>query len=147
MEQQKEVQTYAYDSFGQLIRENNQALDKTFIYSYNNIGNITNVKAYAYTTAETPSGSYTQKAYAYHSTYPDRLITYGNKSISYNSLGCPVAYGNKLFSWTNGKLTRTLTRIQAVHRKVFVLAMMHTETVFQKCMNMIPGPITPEISL
>ena len=52
---------FVYDSFGQLIRENNQALDKTFIYSYNNIGNITNVKAYAYTTAETPSGSFLSK--------------------------------------------------------------------------------------
>lgn len=32
----------------QLIRENNKALDKTYIYSYNEIGNITSVKNYTY---------------------------------------------------------------------------------------------------
>lgn len=36
--------TYVYDGFGQLVRENNKALDKTYIYSYNEIGNITVVK-------------------------------------------------------------------------------------------------------
>ena len=38
--------SYTYDEFGQLIRENNEPLDKTFIYEYNDIGNITLVKAY-----------------------------------------------------------------------------------------------------
>lgn len=39
-------------SYCQLIRENNQALDKTFIYEYDGIGNITSVKKYAYTTGD-----------------------------------------------------------------------------------------------
>ena len=30
-----------YDSFARIVRENNQMLDKTFVYYYNNIGNIT----------------------------------------------------------------------------------------------------------
>lgn len=34
------------------------------VYNYNEIGNITNVKTYAYTTAATPSGPYTEKALA-----------------------------------------------------------------------------------
>ena len=35
---------YTYDDYGQLIREDNKILDKTFVYEYNNIGNIVNVK-------------------------------------------------------------------------------------------------------
>ena len=45
------------DSFGQLVRENNEGLDKTPIYSYNELGNITSVKTYAYSTEATPSGT------------------------------------------------------------------------------------------
>jgi YD repeat-containing protein len=32
--------TYTYDEYGQLVRENNQALDKSFQYEYNGICNI-----------------------------------------------------------------------------------------------------------
>ena len=30
--------------FARIVRENNEGLDKTFIYNYNGIGNITSVK-------------------------------------------------------------------------------------------------------
>ena len=66
--------------YGQLTREDNAALDKTFIYSYNEIGNITSVKTYAYAEAgTTPTGSYTTKSYTYDGT---NKITRG----SYESL-------------------------------------------------------------
>lgn len=38
--------TYKYDQYGQLIRENNEGLDKTFIYEYNNIGKAPNYSQY-----------------------------------------------------------------------------------------------------
>ncbi len=99
--------TYTYDSFGQLIRENNKALDKTYIYSYNEIGNVASVKAYPYTTADTPSGSPSSTSFTYgDSTHPDRLTRYGYNNISYNSIGYPVSYGDKKFVWTKGKLIR-----------------------------------------
>ena len=98
--------SYEYDSFGQLIRENNQGLDKTYVYEYNGIGNITSVKAYAYTTATTPSGSYTTTSLTYGSSISDRLTKYGINNISYNSIGYPTAIGNKKYVWTKGKLTR-----------------------------------------
>jgi hypothetical protein len=46
----EQYKRYTYDQYGQLVREDNQALAKTFVYAYNNNGNITSVKAYAYTT-------------------------------------------------------------------------------------------------
>lgn len=32
--------TYEYDEYGQIIRENNKVLNKTFVYGYDSIGNI-----------------------------------------------------------------------------------------------------------
>ena len=52
--------TYVYDAFGQLIRENNEGLDKTFVYEYNKIGNIIGVKEYDFTLSDTPSGTCTE---------------------------------------------------------------------------------------
>ena len=46
----EQYKRYTYDQYGQLVREDNQALAKTFVYAYNNNGNITSVQAYAYTT-------------------------------------------------------------------------------------------------
>ena len=52
------VTTYTYDEYGQLIREDNQGLDKTIEYVYNGIGNIESVKTYDYTPKGTePSGT------------------------------------------------------------------------------------------
>ena len=42
--------TYAYDSFDQLVRENNQAAGKTWTYAYDDGGNIRSKTEYAYTT-------------------------------------------------------------------------------------------------
>jgi hypothetical protein len=41
----EQYKRYTYDQYGQLMREDNQALAKTFVYAYNNNGNITSVKA------------------------------------------------------------------------------------------------------
>ncbi|MBQ1261273.1 MAG: hypothetical protein IIX96_04605, partial [Clostridia bacterium] len=35
--------TFKYDTYGQLIRENNKPLDKTFIYEYNNNGSLVKI--------------------------------------------------------------------------------------------------------
>ena len=63
-------------SLAQPIRENNKSLDKTYIYSYNGIGNITSVKEYLYTVGAV-SGTPTATAYTYNSAHPDRLTTFG----------------------------------------------------------------------
>ena len=99
---------FKYDSFGQLVRENNQALDKTLIYCYDNNGNVTNVKSYGYTTADTPTGTSSQNIYTYDSIHKDRLtgVKLGSFTtpLSYNSIGYPITYGNKRFEWDNGRL-------------------------------------------
>lgn len=61
--------TYMYDQYGQLIRENNEGLDKTFVYEYDSIGNIISVKESDFTLSNTPSGACTEKSYTYNTTY------------------------------------------------------------------------------
>ena len=106
VKENNKLSTYQYDKIGQLIRENNKHLDKTFIYSYNEIGNITSVKTYAYAEAGTaPTGSYTTKSYTYDGTHKDRLTNFNGTGISYNTVGCPTKYQGKSLTWVKGKLT------------------------------------------
>ena len=98
--------TYAYDKYGQLTRENNFSLDKTYVYLYNEDGNVIKVQQYAYTTAATPMGTATEKTYTYDTTHPDRLINYNGTAISYNSIGCPTTYKGYTATWTKGKLSK-----------------------------------------
>ena len=89
--------------FGQLVRENNQALDKTFIYSYNGIGNITKVESYSYTTGEV-GGTPSEDTYVYSSSAPDMLTSFNGKSITYDGNGCVKSYDGWTYTWQNGKL-------------------------------------------
>lgn len=98
--------TYMYDQYGQLIRENNEGLDKTFVYEYDSIGNIISVKEYDFTLSNTPSGTCTEKSYTYNTTYPDRLTNYNGSAIYYDSMGYPTSYGSHQFTWDKGKLAR-----------------------------------------
>ena len=99
--------TYEYDIYGQLIREDNLALDKTFVYEYNDIGNIVSVKTYDFTPQSSAlTGDYTQKVYTYDATYLDRLVNCGGTSVSYNAMGCPTTYNGYSASWTRGKLSK-----------------------------------------
>ena len=95
---------YVYDDFGQLIRENNKALDKTFIYCYDSIGNISKVESYPYTIGAV-SGDSTDQAYNYDATHSDRLIDFNGKSILYNNKNCPIRYHDRILTWNRGKLT------------------------------------------
>ena len=107
--------TYVYDSFGQLVRENNKALDKTFVYSYNGIGNIANVKTYAYTTGAV-SGTPVITSYTYDGTQVDRLTSFGGKAITYDANGCVNTYDDWTYTWTKGKLTKRVrgTRLSGI---------------------------------
>ena len=91
--------TYEYDAYGQLSKEVNNVLDKTFDYVYNGIGNILSVKT-------TPTGgAATTTQFTYGDTaYPDRLTKVGGKAITYDALGCPLSYDGKTFTWSKGKL-------------------------------------------
>ena len=103
---ESDYRTYEYDHFGQLVRENNERLDKTFIYQYNEVGNVSSVEEYNFTLCNTPDGDYSIKRYTYDANYPDRLIDFGGNPIEYDVLGYPTLYKNKTYTWNKGKLAR-----------------------------------------
>ena len=97
----EQYKRYTYDQYGQLVREDNQALAKTFVYAYNNNGNITSVQAYAYTTG-TVSGTPVTTSFGYSA---DKLTSFGS-AIAYNAMGCPTTYDGKAATWSKGRLAR-----------------------------------------
>lgn len=98
--------SYVYDMAGRLVRENNSALNKTYTYEYDSVGNVTSKKTHAYTTASTPGTATSTVAFSYDTTHPDRLTSFGGKAITYDQQGCPLTYDGKTYTWTRGKLTK-----------------------------------------
>ena len=101
--------TYEYDGFSRLTRENNSLLDKTFTYSYDNNGNIISKNEHAYSVSVTPPTPTVTHTYSYSQSYPNRLTSYDNQTITYDNVGNIVSFGNKSFSWTKGTLLEQVT--------------------------------------
>ena len=99
--------TYVYDKLNRLIRENNPALDKTFIWSYNALGNRTEVREYAYTEATSPTGG-TTTVFMHQNGWGNQvtIISQGTttKTISYDYAGNPTNYKGATLTWTRGRL-------------------------------------------
>ena len=96
--------SYEYDIYGRLSRENNEFIDKTIIFMYNEIGNIVSIDTYEYTLNTNPTVLCSSKSYTYDSTIKDRLITFNGTTIPYNSLGCPTQYKGYNLTWSKGIL-------------------------------------------
>ena len=102
--------TYAYDGLGRLIRENNNALDATYLYSYDGGGNILTKKQYGYTLPQnTPSGTPVTTTYNYRTSgFKDQLLSLttpsGTKSFVYDNAGNPTIYKGDTLTWTRGRL-------------------------------------------
>ena len=96
--------SYVYDDYGQLERENNGHYGKTILYTYDENGNITKAQKYNYTTGDI-SGTPVEDMFSYSTTYPDRLISFNNKSITYNDNGCIKTYDGWTYTWNKGKLS------------------------------------------
>ena len=97
---------YYYDRYSRLIRENDTIFGRTYGYAYDNNGNIIAKHEYVYT--ENPvlySPPISSTFYSYDNlTYPNRLISFGNQAITYDSVGNPITYRGKTFSWDKGTL-------------------------------------------
>lgn len=92
---------YTYDKLNRLIREDNKALDKTYLISYDNNGNILTKESFAYSLGkrETLQTS-TPVLWRYEG---DRLITNGNGTNVYDVMGNPTTYQGKSITWSKGR--------------------------------------------
>ena len=98
---------YTYDSLGQLTREDNRALNKTYVWMYDNAGNILTKKTYAFTTGTLGTVESTI-TYSYgDSTWKDLLTSYNGTAITYDGIGNPDHIGNKHLIW-KGRLLNAL---------------------------------------
>ena len=98
--------SYEYDNLNQLTRENNAVANKTYVYTYDDAGNILTKKTYAYTTGTLGTVQSTN-TYTYgNANWGDQLTKFNGTSITYDSLGNPLSYynGNSYtFTWANGR--------------------------------------------
>jgi len=95
---------YTYDSLNRLIREDNKYCGTTFVFSYDQNGNITERCEYPYTLKR---GEELEELECTHYTYDyegDKLKAYNNETFAYNALGNPTMYRGKAVSWLYGKL-------------------------------------------
>jgi len=96
------VTQYGYDGLDRLIREDNQKLNKTFVFTYDAGGNILTKKEYAYTTG-TPTGVLKTYNYQYDTVWKDKMTSFDNKSCAYDASGNPTTYKGKTFTWSKGR--------------------------------------------
>ena len=105
---------YHYDASGQLIREENPVQQKTFVYQYDEGGNLLEVKSYTMTDSAEPEGSGTvEKTFTYGSTWKDQLaaVTMDGKTrtFTYDAKGNMLSDGKYTYSWTKGNLLEKVT--------------------------------------
>lgn len=99
----KEI-VYYYDKDSQLVRENNQILDKIIRYEYDKNGNMTSRKEYDYATDTLQETI----AYSYGNTWKDQLTSFNGQTISYDVNGNPTTYLGNSLTW-NGRELRKVT--------------------------------------
>ena len=93
---------YQYDGLNRLIREDNEELNQTITYQYDEGGNLKFVRKYAYTLNEDLSNPLEEKKFTYSSKWKDQLVKVDNEVITYDTMGRMNKIGNDVLSW-NGK--------------------------------------------
>ena len=103
---------YHYDTANQLVREDNTWLEKTFVWTYDNAGNITSRKEYAYINPEstvtgTPTATYN---YTYgDDSWGDLLTAYNGVARTYDEIGNVLTDGTWTYTWQNGRELAAMT--------------------------------------
>ena len=95
---------YTYDSLGQLIREDNSVLGKTYVWTYDKAGNILSRKTYAYTIG-TLGAVQNTVIYGYdNGSWGDLLISFNGQSIAYDGIGNPGTWNGNALTWQGRRL-------------------------------------------
>ena len=95
---------YSYDNLDRLVREDNSITNRTYLYIYDDNGNITDEIVFAYTLGDAYDSIYIESnLWTYgNSQWGDQLTNYNGGNIYYDSIGNPIRYYNGLeFTWDN----------------------------------------------
>ncbi len=91
---------YSYDGLNRLTREDNKKSGKTYLFDYDNNGNIISRRTTAFTLkSDIEECAFTAYEYGYNG---DRLVSYNGESFAYNSIGNPTVYRGKTAEWQYG---------------------------------------------
>ncbi len=95
---------YSYDQYSRVIREDNELLSKTIIYSYDALDNITSKKIYNYSLDENLLEGNIIESHSY--IYDDdKLISINGQDVEYDEFTSEISeYKDKSLSYSNGKL-------------------------------------------
>lgn len=95
------VARYAYDKLNRLVREDNRAFGKTWLFTYDNNGNIVSKRETEFTLkANVEENLFTTSAYEYAG---DKLLSYKGETFVYDEVGNPTTYRGKTATWTMGR--------------------------------------------
>lgn len=84
-----------------LIREDNKTFKKTWLYSYDNKGNILCKRETSFTLKENVEEcEFTETLYSYDG---DELLTFGAEMCEYDEIGNPKTYRGKTVAWEKGR--------------------------------------------
>ena len=97
------VTEYKYDALGRLVRENNKKLGKTFVFSYDNKGNILTRTEYAFTLKDDDfvkeaTGEVFEYVYS-----GEKLVSYNGEAFAYDDIGNPTTYRGNTLTWRFGR--------------------------------------------
>ena len=95
------VAKYTYDGLNRLVREDNQELNGTYLYTYDGNGNILSKETFAYTTGSVTSGIGTVQSYFYNNR--DQLQSYNGQTFAYDAVGNPTTYKGQALTWNRGR--------------------------------------------
>ena len=121
-----------------LIHEDNRPLNKSYTFAYDNAGNITEKKTYAFTTGTLGTAIETL-AYSYGDTqWKDLLTSVGGETILYDGVGNPVKIGvhdaatdtwgdHYILTWNGRKLTN-ITRNTVATDDIGVISYEYNES-------------------
>ena len=81
------------------------------MYTYDAGSNITTCKTYAYTEADTVTGTAkTTETYTYgNSAWKDQLTEYRGQKIRYDAMGNPISYRGMTMEWEQGRKLKKIT--------------------------------------
>ena len=77
---------------GQLTREDNRAKNKSYVWTYDNAGNILSRKEYAFTTGTLGTATSTVNYTYGNSNWGDQLTSFYGDPITYDAIGNPLTY-------------------------------------------------------
>ena len=72
---------YTYDDLTQLVREDNRALNKSYVWTYDNAGNILSKKTYAFTTGTLGTATSTVNYTYGNSNWGDQQVVTGKTAV------------------------------------------------------------------